>query len=255
MSPSSLSTRIHVGVADVESSIQTIESCGDSTRSLFVVPKTNWEQSFAHISQARATTVHNEVLVHVSHLSPLGITALLEMLTAFSDVLSTAQLNELAVQLDDRIQCFALLKSVAKLQVATPSMFQHVVSWLPSSRFIAEAHGEVLSTKKAFENQSFLRGDGDTVLVFRDDERQADPDFFAKLAGHIQPATVIQRHAEETIYWGAKPEQEWCIAPADLGALTSSIQAQSMTCTWCNEPFVPPLCPVCSATSPTGDKK
>ena len=255
MSPSSLSTHIHVGATDVESSIQTIESCDDSSRSLFVVPKNNWEQSIAHISQARATTLHNEVLIHVSGLSPLGITTLLEMLTAFQDVLSTAQLRELAVQLDDKIQCFALLKSVAKLQVTTPSMFQHILSWLPSSRFIAEAHGAVLSTKKAFEDDEFLRGEGKSVLVCRDSEPQADPDFSSKLTEHIQPSTIIHRRSEESNYWGAKPVQEWCIAPADLGALTDSIQAQSTTCTWCNEPFVPPHCPVCSATSPTGDKK
>ena len=254
MSPSSLSTRIHVGAADVASSIQTIESCEDSSRSLFVVPKINWEESVAHISQARATTLHNEVLVHVSHLSPLGITTLLEMLTAFSEVMSTAQLYELTVQLEDRIQCFALLKSVAKLQVTTPSMLQHLLSWVPSSRFIAEAHGAVLSTQKAFESPDFLSEDGDTVLVCRE-EHETDPNFFSTLIGHIQPATVIHRHAEETNYWGVKPEQEWCLAPADLGALTSSIQAQSSTCTWCKEPFVPPHCPVCSRPSPTGDKK
>ena len=255
MSPSSLSTRIHVGVADVESSIETIESSGDSARSFFVVPKNNWEESVAHISQARATTLHNEVLVHVSHLSPLGITALLEMLSAFGEVLSTAQLYELAVQLEDKIQCFALLKSVAKLQVATPSMFQHIMSWLPSSRFIAEAHGSVLSMKKSFEDQDFLLSDEGAVLVCRENGPQADPDFSSKLTDHIQPSTVIYRQTEETNYWGAKPEQEWCLAPADLGVLTHSIQEQSTTCTWCNEPFVPPHCPVCSATSPTGDKK
>lgn len=237
-----------------EAAVDTINADDSTGRSFFVLPHAELDSDIQKIANARAATLHNEVMVHVSRLSPLGIGTLKEMLAAANSTLSTAQLKALCTRLESDIHCFALLKSVSRLQVTSASVIQHIYGWFPPSRFVAQAHGKVLSTKKTLEKASVLADRfANNVLVVAAGASTEGLEFIDDLASHVGPSVRIERTVTSHSYWGNSPLAEWCFAPSNLDALIRNITSCSDTCVWCNEPFVPPVCPTCSTPGLIGE--
>lgn len=244
-------SRVFAGNAEIDFALQCVSNDG---RAIFIVDKKHSLDSIRVISHARASTLANEVLIHVSRLSPLGLSTLVEILDSVKTSLSSAQLFALAHDLEEHIRCQALLKSVSKLQVATPSLIQHFMGWWPSTKFIAEAHGPVVSAAKTQVDDDILSFDEPQVLVIQEDPPKSSQQFLSDLIDVAQPSTVIYRSLADAEYWGNSPELQWCFAPANLDTFTGSIERTSERCRWCHENFVPPVCPVCSSFAPNGEQ-
>lgn len=246
-------TVLHADTLEFGEVADLIRECPDSSRSLFVVPVADKKERIAQIFNARAVSLHNQVVVHVSELSPLGITVLADMLHVAKESLSTAQLVALAAELETAITCSAYLRSVTKLQVAQTTMWHHVMSWLPPTRFVATAHVGVRSAKKFAQDEEYWEENTHEVLFISDSKEQSpliDPQNVIELA---QASSVTNRNVDSHSFWGAEPVFEWAFAPTDLWAHVEDIKNSSTLCPWCSEPYVPPRCAVCSAPSLIGE--
>ena len=248
-------TVLHAETLEFDEVADLIKQCPDSSRSFFVVPVAEKKERIAQIFNARAVSMHNQVVVHVSELSPLGITVLADMLHVAKESLSTAQLVALAAELETAITCSAYLRSVTKLQVSQTSIWHHVMSWLPPTRFVATAHAGVQSAKKFDQDAEYWEENRHEVLFISDSkERQpvVDPQKVAELA---QASSVTNRNVDSSSFWGTEPVFEWAFAPTDLWAHVDDIKNRSTLCPWCSEPYVPPRCAVCSAPSLIGESE
>lgn len=248
-------TVLHAETLQFDEVADLIKQCPDSSRSFFVVPVAEKKERIAQIFNARAVSLHNQVVVHVSELSPLGITVLADMLRVASESLSTAQLVALAAELEMSITCSAFLRSVTKLHVSQATMWHHVMSWLPPTRFVATAHAGVRSAKKFDQDAEYWEENTHEVLFISDSKEQQpliDPQKIAELS---QPSSVTNRNVDYQDFWGAEPVFEWAFAPTDLWAHVEDIKNRSTLCPWCSEPYVPPRCAVCSAPSLIGESE
>lgn len=247
-------TRVYAECTHFDSLVDAIHNTSGESRALFIVPKADKIAAIAAISHARASTLFNDVLIHVSSLSPLGISTLCEMLVAASEQLSSAQLIDLAERLDEDIRCFAFLKSVARVQVSTTSVFHHLLSWLPPTRFVAEANGPVVMKKRAFGDSEFFDDYAGDVLVKPQQLSDEGQHIIATVTTRVDPSNTLVRSLVSADYWGTNPIAEWCVAPSDLGTYMEEIRLESQLCPWCHEPFVPPQCATCSASSMIGER-
>lgn len=246
-------TVLYSGTLDFDEVTDVIKQCPDSSRSVFVVPVADKDRRISDIFHARAATLHNQALVYVSELSPLGITVLSDMLNVVKDSVSTAQLLALASELEGLITCSAYLSSVTKLQVAPASMWQHMFSWLPNSRFVTTANDSTSSPKAFLQDAEYWENVSHDVLFVGESREQQDQINPKQLIEFSQPSSVNNRTVPSHNFWGVDPIFEWVFAPTDLWACVEDINNRSTTCQWCNEPYVPPRCPVCSAPSLIGD--
>ncbi|WP_293851715.1 hypothetical protein [uncultured Brevibacterium sp.] len=248
-------TVLHADTHEFEEVADLIKECPDSSRSFFVVPVAEKKERVSQIVNARAVSLHNQVVVHVSELSPLGITVLADMLHVAQESLSTAQLVAFAAELENAITCSAYLRSVTKLQVSRTTMWHHVMSWLPSTRFVATAHDGVHSAKKFDQDEEYWEENAHEVLFISDSSEQKSlitPQSVAELA---QASSVTGRNIDSRGFWGVEPVFEWVFAPTDLWAYVDNIKNRSTLCSWCSEPYVPPRCAVCSAPSLIGESE
>lgn len=246
-------TVLHTDTLEFDEVADRIKQCPDSSRSFFVVPIAQKKERIAQIFNARAVSMHNQVVVHVSQLSPLGITVLADMLHVAKESLSTAQLAAFATELETAITCSAYLRSVTKLQVSRTNMWHHVMSWLPPTRFVATAHAGVRFAKKFDQDEAYWEENTHEVLFIsdlREQQSTLNPQRIAELA---QASSVTTRNVHDAGFWGTKPVFEWVFAPTDLWAHVDNIRNRSTLCPWCSEPYVPPRCAVCSAPSLIGE--
>lgn len=246
-------TLLHADTLTFGEIADLIKECPDSSRSFFVVPIAEKKERIAQIFNARAVSLHNQVVVHVSELSPLGITVLADMLSVASESLSTAQLVAFASQLETAITCSAYLRSVTTLQVAQATMWHHVVSWFPPTRFVATAHAGVRSAKKFDQDAEYWEDNAREVLFISDSQEQQSTLSPQKIAELAQASSVTSRNVDPAGFWGTRPVFEWAFAPTDLWAHVEDIKNRSTMCPWCSEPYVPPRCAVCSAPSLIGE--
>lgn len=248
-------TVLHAETLEFGEVADLIKQCPDSSRSLFVVPVAEKKERIAQIFNARAISLHNQVVVHVSELSPLGITVLADMLHVANESLSTAQLIAFAAELETAITCSAYLRSVTKLQISQATMWHHVMSWLPPTRFVATAHAGVHSAKKFGQDAEYWEENMHEVLFISDSKETQSLISPQKIAELAQASSVTNRNVNSSSFWGAEPVFEWAFAPTDLWAHVEEIKNRSALCPWCSEPYVPPRCAVCSAPSLIGESE
>ncbi|MCX0277958.1 hypothetical protein NLM24_46895 [Nocardia zapadnayensis] len=205
------------------------------------------------ISHARARSTESRVLMFESNLSPLGIQVLTEIAQSTQTELDPGALLELLHRVSGAIRCFAVLESVARLTQAQPSLMQHALSLLPSSRFIAEAHGRVLRGTRAEDFSAIQPSESASVAFTVEGDRQATEAITDALLARLQPVTVVPRNRPAgagSRWWGLEHPTEVCLAPADLAPHITTVREQSTACDWCGFSRIAPVCRVCHRLAP-----
>lgn len=252
MSPNTVLPRsvdVQRAPADIGAAVEVFSANCDASCILFIIEQRRWEEQLKVITQARATTLHNRILIHRSALSPLAVSTLTEILEALRPQLSAAQLLAACAQLEAEIAPFALVRSAAKLSAANPSVWQHISSWLPSTTFIARAGGRVVSTTKLTDRAELFKPYAGWVQMAQQGAAAAGGSALQTVRELAPPSTFLERTVEAGDFWGTPTITEWCYAPADIAGLVADIQSRSRMCDWCQEPFAAPQCPSCSSPS------
>lgn len=199
------------------------------------------------VFHARAASTYSDVTIHRSHLSPLGISALVQAARSLADQMPAARVHDLLPQIEASIRCFAVLSSVSKLRDPNPSLLQHVRSWWPTTRFLAEAGGAVHRFRPqsttdplgppaaATPSVLLVAGEGDAVQ----DERTG------RIVRGLGAASAMATQVPVHTWWGTKPIAEYCLAPLDLHGIITGHSAETRRCPWCRESTSAHPCRLC----------
>lgn len=243
------SCRTSIFPTDLSEVVDVVRETGPRDVALFIISTRTWSDDHPRLMHARAATVHNNVLAYRTSLSPLGQVLLAEIATVLSPPLSPAQVFSVLGLIEPHMHCAAQLRTVVGLTDPAPSIFQHALSWWPTSRFIAMTGERVWGETKAFHDPAFTSLPAGGVLA-TGTLLGPDQDFLNRISAAWKPAITVPRQADPKSFWGSPPVSEVCYAPSDIRAFSQRVLNESHLCAWCAEPFFGPACPLCSPSSP-----
>ncbi|MGW9825498.1 hypothetical protein ACUXNS_000482 [Brevibacterium pityocampae] len=240
---------------DLDAALALVRQSSDDTWIIVVSGERDHARATELMTRARAATLHNRVLILRSALTPLGVRALVEAAGALRDVFGPAQLVAAIHLLETRIRCFAVLPSVTRLRNPSPTVLQHVLSWWPGSRFLAESGASVRRAPRPLTDEGFDPIDPSGVMILARAGDGARNDIENDLPSAFPTRTMIVRTQEPDDWWGHVPQAEFCIAPADLSPIIEEARSTAAWCPWCRAATSTPICPLCHSTTETGGRE
>jgi hypothetical protein len=220
--------------------------------------------SAQRVAMLRALTRRTTVAPLAVDLPLAGLAACGTWLAALAEAgLSAGEVLSLAPQVSRHLPTYAVTSSVAGLDLPV-RLHQHVLSWLPGTRFTVALDGSPRVTNGALGSSGpDRRTDADAQadparvhaagivdLVVAGEERYADT-----LAGVLGRYRVGERRVAERAadastgraaltWWGRARAFEACVVPRDLSGALDGARVPSGRCQTCGE-AAPAACPFC----------
>ncbi|MCT1689958.1 hypothetical protein M3B11_03125 [Brevibacterium sp. p3-SID960] len=245
---------IHLAPLSLDEAVAVLEGATTGTPCIFIVPDGEFDACQAVISRARAASLHNVVLLARTGLSPLGRAVLTDMARSLASRLAAGQLLAVIAELELSIRCLAVARSVTRLRQPTPSLWQHIVSWLPSSRFLIQLDAGVERLRPGqLRDSGVLRMPSEAVVIARGRGVGAEADgAVAELADRLGQPPIVSLDVGPGDWWGKKEIVDLCIAPADLTPYLQRVTELAVECRWCQVPCTPGGCQMCQPRTRSG---
>lgn len=245
---------IHLAPLSLDEAVGILEDAGAEIPCIFIVPDAEFDACQAVISRARAASLHNVALFARTGLSPLGRAVLTDMARSLASRLAPGQLLAVIAELELSIRCLAVTRSVTRLRQPAPSLWQHIVSWLPSSRFLIQLDAGVDRLRPGQLRESeVLPTPSEAVVIARGRGAGTEADeAVAELAGRLGQPPIVSLDVDPGDWWGKKEIADLCIAPADLTPYLQRVTEQAVECRWCQVPCTPGGCQMCQPRTRSG---
>lgn len=143
----------------------------------------------------------------------------------------------------------AWMSSVARLPSPSASLWQHAVSWLPNTSFVARHHPNpgVDSVRATGFGAAMSVPVPRELLVQDGQEGRLPQDLLQRLSAEIRPTAVRQLQLPGTwsTLYGARGAVQLAAVPSDLRVFRPT---PSGACRQCRLPAASPVCPFCRTT-------
>ena len=200
------------------------------------------------LGQGRSAAESTEAVVIESRLGPVGRSAQVQYGEVLATHLDLAGVAAALALMPNFIRTFTVLGSTAKLTEPTPSLIQHIQSWLPHSAFIADLEaGVVVSAKHGLTEQ--LPTGCITFTAHADESHPLRP-HAAELVNRLQPRSctpVLVDPSEVKTFWGDSSALEICTVAVTPDELAEHTLAKAHPCEWCGDRIAERMCPRCCA--------
>lgn len=220
----------------IEGALEIVRSGHDSW-SVIISPHRTHSQSRRLIYQARAALEESEVAMHVTPLSPLGVTVLTEMAQPLLRALPANRILPALAALESQIRCLAVTSSVTNMADPKVSMWLHARSWIPGGTYLAERGACARSFSRKQPEKALdsfpAAAEGNIAIVAESDDKKRSRSERINSAldtflGLLRPKDTVHRPNVDPQWWGSPYAAQIVIAPTNLGeALKRAAEAES----------------------------
>lgn len=219
----------------LQDALSSIRTAGGHAWSLFVSPHRDHSRHRRLVYHARAAAEESAVVFHVTRLSPLGVTVLIEMVQPLLKMLPAHRVLPALEALEKELRCFTVTDSVKDMSEPAVPLLLHARSWIPGGTYIAELHGRVktYAAKKPERTWAHFEPaaeDHIAIVAGSTDEGKVGTRLDSAAEAfleHLHPVDAARRQNLDPQWWGSHRSAQIVLAPTRLGALARQAITQA----------------------------
>jgi hypothetical protein len=242
----------------IEALASGLESGG---RVVVIMPQWLEDEAVMRLDMARSMLDTERVAVHRTALPPLAATVLASLASACGPSLPSAGLlASLLEDLEAELHVFAWLGSVAGLSNPSPSIGQHVSSFVPGSAYGVSSWPEpavhrLKPGQPSVPLPEITRPSRLVVASHGGDAGWLTDTVNSALGG--LPVVHVEPTPRGPKWWGTSKLVEGVVYPIDCAELAADLMAEvePWACRWCNELIARSPCPFCGHRGRPGRRR